>query len=56
MGSRSQGESISRLILAFLEQNDWTQAELARRLELTTKRTSQLLRLVEADLELTRSE
>jgi predicted DNA-binding transcriptional regulator YafY len=56
MGSRSQGESISRLILAFLEKNDWTQAELARRLELTTKRTSQLLRLVEADLELTRSE
>lgn len=56
LGSRSQGESISRLILAFLERSDWTQAELSRRLELSTKRTSQLLRLVEADLQLERSE
>lgn len=56
MGSRSPVESTSRILLAFLRQSTWTQAELARHLELTTKRTVQLLRVLEPELPLHRDE
>jgi DNA-binding transcriptional ArsR family regulator len=34
VGQRSASETVARIMLAFTEQRTWTQAELARRLEL----------------------
>jgi predicted DNA-binding transcriptional regulator YafY len=38
MGARSQAETVASILIAFLHQRTWQQAELARHVELTTRR------------------
>lgn len=56
MGQRSPTETVTGIVCAFLERRTWAQADLARKLEMTTPALRKRLRELEGPLRLTHEE